>query len=246
MLAGLALLAAELHKTVQLEINGDARTVTTWAVTVGGLLQQQGITLDPADYLAPPASAWLNAGSTIRIQPAYPVNLLADGRYSQLTTAERKPGNILAEAGIALYPGDVLLVNGLPAQPEQALDQAAGQTLQLHRAVPVTIITPQNRQTIYSSAPTLGRALWEAGITFTSADRLDPPADTPLSGPIEAHFLPAHPNGRAEGAIARAAARNFHQRSPVISVFIHLFDYPVGERRDAGQIGPLGIVIMRL
>ena len=191
VLAGLALLAAELHKTVQLEINGDARTVTTWAVTVGGLLQQQGITLDPADYLAPPASAWLNAGSTIRIQPAYPVNLLADGRYSQLTTAERKPGNILAEAGIALYPGDVLLVNGLPAQPEKALDQAAGQTLQLHRAVPVTIITPQNRQTIYSSAPTLGRALWEAGITFTSADRLDPPADTPLSGPIEAHFQPA-------------------------------------------------------
>lgn len=191
VLAGLALIAGELHKTVQLEINGNTRTVNTWALTTGGLLRLQGIVLAPADRLAPEAATWLHEHSTIRIQRAYPVNLLVDGRYRQLTTPERLPENILAEAGIALYPGDMLLVDGMPVQRNQRLSDAGGHTLQVRRAVPVTITTPQGTQTIYSSAPTLGKALLEAGITFTSADRLEPPADTPLSGSVEARFQPA-------------------------------------------------------
>ena len=45
--------AASAHKTVELDLDGDVRTVTTWAGSVDGLLDEEGIELGAHDELAP-------------------------------------------------------------------------------------------------------------------------------------------------------------------------------------------------
>ena len=64
-------------------------------------------------------------------------------------------------------------------------------TIQIRRAVTLTLVTPQGQQTIETSALTVGEALNDAGFTFTQNDLLDPPAETPITQPLTVTFTPA-------------------------------------------------------
>jgi len=121
-LAGLGLLVTVfaiatvllLHKTVTLSVDGESRHISTYALTVGGLLRDEGITLDPADTLSPAVYHWLRRGETVILERAVPVQITADENMHTLLTVERLPLNLLAQAGVALQSGDLLLSGGLP------------------------------------------------------------------------------------------------------------------------------------
>jgi uncharacterized protein YabE (DUF348 family) len=66
-------------------------------------------------------------------------------------------------------------------------------TLQVRRAIPVTLHEGDKTIEFVSTAPTLGSALWEAGIQLKSSDELIPPAETTLDQPIEADLRRAQP-----------------------------------------------------
>jgi uncharacterized protein YabE (DUF348 family) len=191
LLSGILLLGGQLHKSVSLVVDGESSHVSTWALTVGRLLEQQGITRIPQDRLWPPENHWLAEGQIIRLERAAGIRLLDGERVKTVLTAERLAGNILAEAGLALYPQDRLEHNGAAIPADTTLDPGSSNTLQLKRAVPVTINLPGDKLQIYSSATTLGEALREAGIRLEENDDLEPAASTPLTGPIEARFQPA-------------------------------------------------------
>ena len=97
-----------------------------------------------------------------------------------LQTEERIPSALLAQAGITLNPNDHILSNGLPI----ALDQSITSypiTLQLRRAVNLTLITPEGQKQIRSSAFTVGEALAEASYWLHAGDKIDPPLNSPIS-----------------------------------------------------------------
>ncbi len=117
--------------------------------------------------------------------------MILDGeQLHTLATDERIPASFLAEAGIMLAPADQLLVNGLPFPREQTLP-AGVDTLQIRRAVRVTVVTPASEQPLLTAAPTVGRALQEAGIQLYAADFIDPPADTPLNTEMTITYRPS-------------------------------------------------------
>lgn len=123
---------------------------------------------------------------------AVPVTLLADGETHALTAAPGEaPADLLAEAGVALGPDDRLLYLGASISPDQPLPEAPAYTLTVRRAVTLTVVTPQGTQTLQTSALTVGQALAEAGFALSAADRLDPPAETPLAGPLTVQYRPA-------------------------------------------------------
>ena len=115
-----------LHKTVTLSVDGESRRVSTYALTVGGLLQAEGIALDPADTLSPAVHHWLNRGETVTVEHAVPVLITADGKTHTLLTADRRPVELLAQAGVALQSGDVLLSGGLPIAPRRSAAARGG------------------------------------------------------------------------------------------------------------------------
>ena len=134
-------------------------------------------------------------------QPTTPrtVTIIDRDQVITLQTDELVPAAILAKAGIAIAPNDRLLLNGLPISPESPITNpstGSGQvtqiTLQIRRAVTVTISSPQGEQQIQTSAFTVGEALQEAGIQLRASDKVDPPADSPIHQlPLTIYYSPS-------------------------------------------------------
>lgn len=118
----------------------------------------------------------------IGCQPSTPqtVTIIDGENIVTLETDERVPSAILAEAGITLAPDDRILVNGLHVSPELPFTNYPI-TLQLRRAVPITLSAPQGGQTIQTSAFTVGEALQEAGIQLRGRDKISQPIQSPVS-----------------------------------------------------------------
>ncbi len=55
----------------------------------------------------------------------------------------------------------------------------------------LTLITPQGQQTLETSALTVGEALSEAGFSLSKNDLISPPAETPITKPLNVTFNPA-------------------------------------------------------
>jgi len=97
-----------------------------------------------------------------------------------LQTDERIPSSILAEAGLTFAPEDRLLLNGIQSSAELPITNYPI-TLQLRRAIPITLSTSQGQQTIQTSAFTIGEALNEAGIQLRAADKISHSIQSPVS-----------------------------------------------------------------
>lgn len=137
---------------------------------------------------------WLAIMSLVLVscqpQPLPSVIILDGEQVHTLQTDERTPADLLTEAGIVLTPADQLLVNGLPFPPGQTLP-AGIDTLQIRRALSVTLVTPAGEQALTTTARTVGGVLREAGIQLYAADFIDPPAETPLSEGMTVSYRPS-------------------------------------------------------
>ena len=97
---------------------------------------------------------------------------------------------LLTQAGVILGSNDRVLVNGVRASLDQpTLPDSI--TIQIRRAVSLTLVTPQGQQMIETSALTVGEALNEIGLTFTQGDLLAPTAETLITQPLTVTFSPA-------------------------------------------------------
>ncbi len=193
LLAAIILFAATMRKTITLSIDGSPRSLTTYAFTVGQVLTLEHIAIGPGDRLDPPPAHWLGRAETITLDRAAQVLIWADGQPTNLLSAERLPSALLVEAGIALGPEDVLLYNGFPISSETVLPRAAAHTLQIRRAVTLSLIEGDRVETISAAAANLGQALWGAGINLFAADRIWPALDSPLTEGIEVTLLRSRP-----------------------------------------------------
>ena len=181
--AGLALLGLAARKTVSLETSGTTFTLTTFASSVEDLLQVAGVPYTSGDLLSHPLNHRLRDGDTIRVQQATRFLVQADGETRLLMSQERLPANLLAQAEIPLFPGDLVLANGLAVAPGDPLPAAEAHSLQVQRAVRVTLQEGPQARVFYAAGATLGQALAQAGIILHATDRLTPSAETPLHSP---------------------------------------------------------------
>ncbi|MFT3895971.1 MAG: ubiquitin-like domain-containing protein [Anaerolineales bacterium] len=118
-------------------------------------------------------------------QPAtHPIVTIIDQGVSvTVQTEERVPAAILAQAGITLTSEDRLLSNGLPISTDTpSTDYPL--TIQLRRAVNITISSPDGNKQIQTSAFTVGEALQDAGIQLRASDKVDPSLNTPITSSL--------------------------------------------------------------
>jgi len=112
--------------------------------------------------------------------PSPSVTLIENNNVITLPTDERVPAAILQQAGIALNPNDRILLNGLPVEPYQSI-ASYPITLQIRRAVNVTLITPDGEQQVQSSAFTVGEVLSEVNIWLRATDKVSESLDASVS-----------------------------------------------------------------
>lgn len=108
-----------------------------------------------------------------------------------LQAASDTPASLAARAGAPLAPADRFLLNGHVVPADIPLPTGKSYTLQIIRAVNVTLRAPDGETTFQSAAPTLGQALAERGLALHAADFLSPPPETPLAADITATYRPA-------------------------------------------------------
>jgi uncharacterized protein YabE (DUF348 family) len=108
------------------------------------------------------------------------ITIIDYDRIITLQTDERIPSRLLSQAGIILGPNDQVLVNGLPTAPGEQINSHPV-TLQVRRAMTITVNTPDGEQQIHSSAFTVGEALTGTLSWLRAGDKIDQPLHIPLS-----------------------------------------------------------------
>lgn len=192
--------------------------VHTYAASVAGLLHEVGLRLGAHDIVVPPPETPISAGTTIRVFRARPFLLEVDGQVIPLESHASRLDVLLAEAGIAVGPHDQILLNGQPVGMHAALTGGgAGQRasspppkqsphrqriifpspeplrISIRRARPFTLHDGQASGVLYSTASTVGQALWEHGILLYAGDRVSPDLSTPLQAGLNIYIQRSQP-----------------------------------------------------
>lgn len=123
-------------------------------------------------------------------QTASRVTLLVDGQVRQIAAGDLVPAHMLANASIAFSPEDRVLLNGKRVPLDQALPPRTDITLQLRRAVPVTLIAPQGQVTVNTAASTVGEVLREAGVNLFTSDRVEPSVESAITSGMTVTITP--------------------------------------------------------
>lgn len=175
-----------LYKSITIVIDGEERSVNTFAFTVGAALQFAEVSLYTGDLIIPSLEAWLTDNSTITIQRAAYITILADGQVHTIQTTERLPRSILAQAGILLQPSDLLLEAGSAISPDEPFAPPGERQnlppLEILRAITLSLDDNGGQTSLTTTTHTVSEALQEAGIKLGEADVVTPALDSPLVG----------------------------------------------------------------
>jgi uncharacterized protein YabE (DUF348 family) len=134
---------------------------------------------------------WLVLTSPTKEPVSNTILVRSTGGLAPVITTDRIPANILKQAGIHISPADRVLVDGQQYKLDQPLPPASERVLQFIPASQITIQQGNETNIIYSSASTLGQALWEAGYRLTTTDRIIPPTETLLATDMNVTLIPA-------------------------------------------------------
>ena len=178
---------------LSVSIDGIPRTVDTHAFTVAGALTSARIPFHVEDAARPALGSLLPKSGAIQIESARPVHILVQpgNVWFHTYSAEKLPGNILLKAGIRLYPGDQVYLNGLAISANDPLPLAADYTLQVRLTQPITVTRNDQNITFFSSAFSLVQAFGQSGMPLNPGDLFSQPLDSPLLGPTSLVYNPA-------------------------------------------------------
>ncbi len=200
----------------------------THAATVAQALQDAGLTLHAGDVVFPDLASAMRQGMTIDVRRAIQVEVVSTGGRHTVRTTSWVPENILAMAGIKVFPGDRILADGLPvhdpgiplAEPPARLSWSPGTDL--------TVDTGSGKYHFRTSAATVEGALEEAGFKVYAADSLSPGPSTPIEGPMT---VAVHPSRELQIAVdgetvhARASARTVGEALAQAGISLVGLDY---------------------
>jgi uncharacterized protein YabE (DUF348 family) len=242
-LALAALLVVGYQRTLMnltLVVDGQARTVRTHQTTVEAALREAGLATYPEDVVEPPLAEGLAPHTTITIRRARPVIVEVDGATVEARTQLTAAGDILAELGINVGEHDVAQV--LPAGGSDA-PQNNPIHIRVERAVPITVQEPGSPPLhLDTTAPTVGEALYEAGIVLFLADEVRPPFSSPVKPGTRIAINRSVPvTVLVDGQTSRTRTHRFTVGDVLSDIGISLqgFDYaepdldaPLGEGRE--------------
>ena len=107
------------------------------------------------------------------------VTIIDNQKIITLQTQERTSSALLSQAGVTLDPSDQVLYKGFPISLDQSISNLPA-TLQIRRAVNLTLNTANESRQIQSSAFTVGEALSEVSYWLHAGDKIDSTLSSPI------------------------------------------------------------------
>ncbi len=170
------------QKSLVLTVDGQAREVSTYADTVGEVLEEEGLETRSHDVVLPAPDAAVADGDTVVVNRARPLQLTVDGVASEVYVTALSVDEALDQLG--LRADDVLL--SASRSERLPLD---GMALSITTPKDVTLVVDGVTRVVSTTAATAGDLLAEEGVTLGEHDRLSLDAAQPL---LDAMSLQVH------------------------------------------------------
>ncbi len=156
---------AHEHSTVNIEVDGVIRPVSTWAHSVSGVLNEAGVEVAEHDLVQPSIHQQVSDGQTIVVRTAKPYTLSIDGSRKTLWSTAPSAEGVLADMGVD--SGKAILAVDR-SQSRSSLTPLVSQTRQ------VKVIVDGNTRTITAREGMDTRSILEKeGITLSPLDRVE-------------------------------------------------------------------------
>jgi predicted ribosomally synthesized peptide with SipW-like signal peptide len=158
----LAYFAAQ--KSVTLTVDGQQRTVATYAGTVGEILREEGLEPAAHDVVLPGPAQEVADGDTVVVNRARPLELTVDGVSREVYVTALSVDEALAQLG---YRADGLVLSASRSE-RLPLD---GMQLTITTPKEVVLVSDGQERVVSTTAATAGDLLADQGIALSGTDR---------------------------------------------------------------------------
>jgi resuscitation-promoting factor RpfB len=152
------------QKSVKLTVDGELRTVGTYASTVGDVLDQEGLEPAAHDVVLPAADQKISDGDAVVLSRARPLELTVDGVSREVYVTALSVDEALDQLGFRAQ-GLVLSASRSERLP---LD---GMQLTITTPKDIVLVADGQERVVSTTAATAGELLAEQGITLGATDR---------------------------------------------------------------------------
>jgi len=167
--------ALAMDKAVTVTVDGEQRTIHTFASSVAGALQSAGLQAGDQDSLAPTASSSIEDGSRIVLARGRPLALTVDGTQHEIWTTALTVDTALQQVGMP-HSEDM----ELSASPSKRIP-LEGMALVVRNTKPITLLDGgQPPKEIQSSALSVGDLLTQLGVPLHDQDTVTPGRTSPV------------------------------------------------------------------
>lgn len=158
-----------LLQPVTVILNGKPASLKSFGLTPGDLANNAGYRLTAGDQIQPSAESLYLGGNPIRLNQISAYLIYLDGELSSIYAVDPIPANVLLSAGIRIFPGDRIQIDGLEVNPQITHGWKKQHTIQYRKSHPYRLILPDGSARLASSTLTKTEdILWELGLGIQS------------------------------------------------------------------------------
>ncbi|MEV7432209.1 ubiquitin-like domain-containing protein [Streptomyces griseoviridis] len=150
-------------KAIELNVDGEARTLHTFADDVTGLLAREGVGIGAHDVVAPAPGTALTSGDEVSVRYGRPVGLTLDGRRQEVWTTAHTVHEALEQLGVRA-------AGAYLSAPRSTPIGRAGLTLDVRTERAVTVLADGRARTVRTNAATVREVVQQAGVTLHGQD----------------------------------------------------------------------------
>ncbi|MFJ4539448.1 ubiquitin-like domain-containing protein [Streptomyces tibetensis] len=155
-------------KAIELNVDGNARTLHTFADDVTELLAEEGVEVGAHDVVAPGPGTRISSGDEVAVRFARPVRLTLDGHRREVWTTAHTVEGVLRQLGVR-HEGAYVSTS------RSRRIGRGGLALDVRTERTVTIMADGRARTVRTNAATVREAVEEAGITLHGQDTTSVP-----------------------------------------------------------------------
>ncbi|MEV6169452.1 ubiquitin-like domain-containing protein [Streptomyces sp. NPDC051954] len=151
-------------KAIELSVDGQPRTLHTFADDVSELLAEEGVEMGAHDVVAPGSGAALASGDEVAVQYGRPLRLTLDGQRREVVwTTARTVKAALKQLGVRAE-GAYVSTSRLRSIGREGL------ALDVRTERSVTVMADGRARTVRTNAATVGEVVEEAGVSLRGQD----------------------------------------------------------------------------
>ncbi|KUL49758.1 transglycosylase [Streptomyces sp. NRRL F-4489] len=158
-------------KAIRLSVDGDPRTLHTFAGDVEGLLADEGVPVGAHDIVAPAPGTGLTSGDEVVVRHGRPVVLTLDGHRRRVWTTAATVEEALRQLGVRAEGAYLSTARSRPIGRH-------GLELHVRTARTVHLVADGREHLVRTTAATVREALAEAGLALREADTTSVPPDS--------------------------------------------------------------------